>query len=257
MKSRIRGMVLNLDRLVARFGVCVAGPSRAAVRDPATRGVSATRHRVENPHPLVGSSTKCGVGGTFVEDPRTRCGFSTFCRGGVRLVGAASRRCLSQSACTLASICANLQAQSRQTTIRFRSKPIMATTQTKHTNPSIDAAFEHATEAGEQFAAASPQGRQPVPRLLREGRRPRDRARAQARRRDPAGVAQEPDRGPGRLRARADQLVHEHRAHAAEVSSPPPRAVGDCRTSRRPEMKELMAPAEFSAGAISFVRRSG
>jgi hypothetical protein len=31
----------------------------------------------------------------------------------------------------------------------------MATTQTKHTNPSIESAFERATEAGEQFVAAT------------------------------------------------------------------------------------------------------
>ncbi len=31
----------------------------------------------------------------------------------------------------------------------------MATTQTKHTSPSIESAFERATEAGEQFVAAS------------------------------------------------------------------------------------------------------
>jgi hypothetical protein len=31
----------------------------------------------------------------------------------------------------------------------------MATTQSKHTNPSIESAFQHATEAGEQFAAAT------------------------------------------------------------------------------------------------------
>jgi hypothetical protein len=31
----------------------------------------------------------------------------------------------------------------------------MATTQSKHTSPSIDAAFERATEASEQFAAAT------------------------------------------------------------------------------------------------------
>ena len=85
----------------------------------------------------------------------------------------------------------------------------MATTQTKHTSPSIEPRFERATEAGEQFVAAS---RKAGNLYLDSYEKAVDRAielELKVAGATPAGVAQEPDRGPGRLRPRAHELLHE------------------------------------------------
>ncbi len=93
----------------------------------------------------------------------------------------------------------------------------MTTAQTKNGTPPIDAAFEPVKELNEQFLAAA---RKAGNLYVDSYEKAVDRAIELERRL--GGMTQQewlkrPDRGPGRLRPRADRVLHHRGAQPAQV----------------------------------------
>lgn len=85
------------EAYMASATASAASAANASRRRLQRWGSRASRTDVESPHRWVGSSTDCSLGGTFGENPRNRCGFSTFRRAG--FIAPASR----SPACSCAS----------------------------------------------------------------------------------------------------------------------------------------------------------